>query len=156
MSLLFSSLYGHSTAETILALAAVAFCAGFFDAIAGGGGLITLPALFLAGIEPVSAIATNKFQAASATLSATAAFARKGLIEWRASARLIGLGMLGGASGALLVSTIDKQWLVACVPVVLILVALYFAFSPRLGEEARISRMSVYTFSFTVMPVMGF
>jgi uncharacterized membrane protein YfcA len=47
-------------------LALVAFFAGFFDAIAGGGGLITLPALFLAGVEPISAIATNKFQAASA------------------------------------------------------------------------------------------
>lgn len=63
-------------------LAVVAFCAGFFDAIAGGGGLITLPALFLAGLEPISAIATNKFQAASATVSATITFARKGMIEW--------------------------------------------------------------------------
>ncbi len=41
-------------------LALVAFFAGFFDAIAGGGGLITLPALFLAGIDPISAIASKK------------------------------------------------------------------------------------------------
>ena len=65
----------------ILILALVAFTAGFFDAIAGGGGLITLPVLFVAGIEPLAAIATNKFQAASATVSATYAFARKGMID---------------------------------------------------------------------------
>ena len=49
----------------ILALGLVAMIAGFIDAIAGGGGLITLPALLLAGIPPVSAIATNKLQAAA-------------------------------------------------------------------------------------------
>jgi len=48
------------TWDVVLILAAVAFMAGFFDAIAGGEGLITLPALFLAGIDPVGAIATNK------------------------------------------------------------------------------------------------
>ena len=69
--------------DVIGTLAVVAFCAGFFDAIAGGGGLLTLPALLLAGLDPVSAIATNKFQAASATVSATITFARKGRIEWR-------------------------------------------------------------------------
>ena len=81
-------------------LAVVAFCAGFFDAIAGGGGLITLPALFLAGLEPISAIATNKFQAASATVSATITFARKGMIEWRQSRWLAACCFVGGASGA--------------------------------------------------------
>jgi len=44
-----------------IALAAVALFAGFFDAIAGGGGLLTLPALFIAGIDPLAAMATNKF-----------------------------------------------------------------------------------------------
>lgn len=65
----------------LLALGFVAMVAGFIDAIAGGGGLITLPALLIAGVPPVSAIATNKLQAAAATLSATIYFARKGLID---------------------------------------------------------------------------
>ena len=54
----------------LLTLAAVALLAGFFDAIAGGGGLLTLPALFSAGVDPLAAIATNKFQASSASVSA--------------------------------------------------------------------------------------
>ena len=137
-------------------LALVAFCAGFFDAIAGGGGLITLPALLLAGLDPVSAIATNKFQAASATVSATITFARKGLIEWREGRFLVLCGFVGGASGALLVSSIDKHYLEVCVPILLILVAIYFAFSPKLANENRHKKIGILVFSFTVAPVLGF
>ena len=137
-------------------LAVVAFCAGFFDAIAGGGGLITLPALFLAGLEPISAIATNKFQAASATVSATITFARKGMIEWRQSRWLAACCFVGGASGALLVSSVDKRYLEVYVPVMLILVAVYFAFSPKLAVGDSRKRISLLVFSFTVAPVLGF
>ena len=121
--------------DVIGMLALVAFCAGFFDAIAGGGGLITLPALLLASVDPISAIATNKFQAASATISATVTFARKGMIEWREGRFLVICGFVGGASGALLVSSIDKRYLEVCVPIMLILVAIYFALSPKLANE---------------------
>ena len=50
-------------ADTTLGLLAlVALVAGFIDAIAGGGGLLALPSLLLAGLDPVSALATNKLQ----------------------------------------------------------------------------------------------
>lgn len=142
--------------DVIGMLALVAFFAGFFDAIAGGGGLITLPALFLAGVDPISAIATNKFQAASATVSATVTFARKGMIEWREGRFLVICGFVGGASGALLVSTIDKRYLEVCVPIMLILVAIYFALSPKLANEDRRKRIGVLFFSFSVAPILGF
>ncbi|HEF4760501.1 TPA: TSUP family transporter [Pseudomonas putida] len=144
------------TLDLIGTLAFVAFCAGFFDAIAGGGGLVTLPALLLAGIDPISAIATNKFQAASATVSATVTFARKGMIEWRKGRFLIVCGFIGGASGALLVSSVDKRYLEVCVPIMLILVAAYFALSPKLANEDRRKRVGILLFSFTVAPLLGF
>ena len=140
----------------IAILSLVAFLAGFFDAIAGGGGLITLPALFLAGIDPISAISTNKFQAASATVSATITFARKGLIEWRKSWVLILFSMIGGVLGALLVSIIDKKWLEGAVPILLVLVAIYFAFAPKLDNSPRKQRLSILLFSLTVAPILGF
>ena len=142
--------------DVIGMLALVAFCAGFFDAIAGGGGLITLPALLLASVDPISAIATNKFQAASATISATVTFARKGMIEWREGRFLVICGFVGGASGALLVSSIDKRYLEVCVPIMLILVAIYFALSPKLANEDRRKRIGILLFSFTVAPILGF
>jgi len=142
--------------EIIFILAGVAFCAGFLDAIAGGGGLITLPALLLAGVEPVAAIATNKVQATSATFSATAAFARKGLIEWREGRFLIVFGALGGMAGSLFVSAINKSYLDACVPILLILIAVYFALSPNFDNGQRTQRISILLYSFTVAPLLGF
>ena len=142
--------------DIIVILSIVAFLAGFFDAIAGGGGLITLPAIFLAGIDPISAIATNKFQAASATVSATVAFARKGLIEWRQGRILVLFSMIGCALGALFVSSIDQKWLVAAVPILLVLVAIYFALSPKLDEGSGKRRVSFLLFALVVAPILGF
>ncbi|KAA1184006.1 TSUP family transporter [Photorhabdus heterorhabditis] len=137
-------------------LATIAFLAGFFDAIAGGGGLITLPALFLAGIEPISAMATNKLQATSASISATVIFARNGWIEWRNSVFLVLFSLLGGVSGALFVSVVSKRVLEACVPILLIVVAIYFIFAPKLSGRSNRKRISVLLFSFLIAPVLGF
>lgn len=141
--------------EIIASLTAVAFFAGFFDAIAGGGGLITLPALFLAGLDPVTALATNKFQASAGSVSATIAFARKGLMEWKAGRALAACAMAGGMLGATFVSYVDKNVLEASVPVLLILVASYFTFAPRLDDDKRKKRMTLFLFSFTVGPLIG-
>ncbi|UFH48170.1 TSUP family transporter [Pseudomonas sp. KNUC1026] len=140
----------------IILLAGVALAAGFFDAIAGGGGLVTLPALLLAGIDPVSALATNKFQAASASVSATATFARKGMIEWRRGLPMAAVAMLGGAGGALSANYIPATVFQAVVPVLLVAVAAYFAFSPKLDEQARRARLSAAAFCLTLVPMIGF
>ena len=61
--------------ETVLFLAAAAFAAGFVDSIAGGGGLITVPTLLLAGFSPVESLGTNKLQGLFGSGSATIAYA---------------------------------------------------------------------------------
>jgi len=142
--------------ELLFIMAAVALAAGFFDAIAGGGGLITLPALLLAGVDPLAAIATNKFQAASATVSATAAFARKGMIEWRTGLPMAVMAFVGGALGALSVNLIPKAVLEALVPVLLLGVALYFALSPKLNNDERRAKLPVVVFCLTLAPLIGF
>ncbi|TDF85922.1 TSUP family transporter [Pseudomonas sp. H9] len=140
----------------LLTLAGVALLAGFFDAIAGGGGLITLPVMFVVGIDPLAAIATNKFQAASATVSATYAFAHKGMINWKRGLPMACMSFAGGALGALSVSLVPKTLLQACVPVLLILVATYFAFSPKLDNQQRKAKLSTALFCLAVAPVIGF
>src|SRR5690554_2789286 len=67
--------------EILLILSAVALLAGFIDAIAGGGGLLTIPALMLVGINPVQAIATNKLQACFGSFTATRFFIKQGLVK---------------------------------------------------------------------------
>jgi len=103
--------------STFLLLPMVAMIAVFFDAIAGGGGLLTLPALFIAGVDPLAAMATNKFQASSASASAVWAFARKQMIHWRTDWRAAVLSFAGGVAGALSVRMLDRELLESTVPV---------------------------------------
>nr|WP_244427061.1 TSUP family transporter [Bartonella rattaustraliani] len=130
--------------------------AGFIDAIAGGGELITLPALLLADVNPVAAIATNKLQAASATLSATIVFARKGLIEWRQGLPIAGMAFLGGVIGAVCVSLLPKSVLTTSVPIVLIIVAIYFAKSSKLDEINGKPKNYFFIFGLLIAPILGF
>jgi hypothetical protein len=83
-------------APTIALVCALVFVAGFLDAIAGGGGLISLPAYFAVGLPPHAALATNKFSSVLGTLTATARYALSGKLRWR-----VGLAAaLGAAAGA--------------------------------------------------------
>jgi len=64
--------------------------------------------------------------------------------------------MIGGASGALLVSVIEKEWIEVAVPILLIMVAIYFALAPKLDENPRKERLSILLFSLTIAPILGF
>lgn len=140
----------------LLSLGAVAFVAGFVDAIAGGGGLLTVPALVIAGLDPVHALGTNKLQGCVAAFSATAAFARARLIEWKSALPLALISGIGGILGTISVEIIPNHWLQLMIPVLLVAVALYFALSPGLGDASIRARIPVGVFSFTVPPLIGF
>lgn len=123
--------------STFAILVAVAGVAGFVDSIAGGGGLLTVPALLAAGLPPVSAIATNKVQSICGTSSACYAFARRGHVDFRAIAIPAVGSFIGSALGAVVLQRIAPTILSGVMPIILILMAGYFAFSPRVGEEDR-------------------
>lgn len=127
--------------EVIAFLAAVAFVAGAIDALAGGGGLLTIPALMAVGVPPVAAIATNKLQSAVGTTGAVIAFARKGHIDFRRFA-LPALGAFAGsAAGAWLLQRSDPSFLGGIIPLLLIAMAVYFLFAPRMSNEDRHHRI---------------
>ena len=65
----------------LLALGGAGLLAGFVDAIAGGGGLIALPALLAAGVPPVAALGTNKVQSVIGTGIAAITYWRKGFVS---------------------------------------------------------------------------
>ena len=93
----------------IVLLAITAFFAGTVDAIAGGGGLITLPALLAAGLPPHVALGTNKGQSVWGSGAALAAFWRAGRVDKKQAAILFELGLLGASVGAGLVLLVDRQ-----------------------------------------------
>ncbi|MEH7971558.1 TSUP family transporter, partial [Pseudomonas aeruginosa] len=72
--------------STLIILAVVAFLAGFIDAIAGGGGLLTIPALLTAGVPPHLALGTNKLSSTFGAATASYTFYRRKLFhpgKWR-------------------------------------------------------------------------
>lgn len=140
----------------LLSLGAVAFVAGFVDSIAGGGGLLTVPALILVGLDPIYALGTNKLQGCVASFSATVAFARARLIDWRSALPLALIAAVGGTLGTFSVEILPTHWLQLMIPILLVAVALYFALSPGIGESRIRARMPVGVFAFLVPPVVGF
>ena len=124
------------------ALTATAVLAGFIDAIAGGGGLIMVPALLAAGVPPLNTLGTNKLQSMFGTSIATANFARAGLIEWRANLGLVAAVFAGATIGVLLVQRVSGDALKIVIPALLIANAAYILLSPRMSDEDAHERLS--------------
>lgn len=95
----------------IALLAVTAFLAGTVDAIAGGGGLITLPALLSAGLPPQLAYGTNKGQSVWGSGAALVTFWRNRRVDRRQAAVTFPLGVAGAALGAWLVLRLDNETL---------------------------------------------
>jgi len=142
--------------ETIAMLAIAGFIAGFIDAIAGGGGLITVPTLLLAGLSPVEALGTNKLQSLFGSGSATLAYAAKGHVDplRQLPSALMAFG--GSAIGALAATVVPGAVLSAALPVVLIVIALFFAVKPNIGDIDRARRLSPLLFGLLAASSIGF
>ena len=137
-------------------LIAVAFIAGAIDAIAGGGGLIVMPALLLSGMPVVTALGTSKLQAVFGSASATLHYARKGLVDLRTQWKAALLCAVLAFFGAKLVAFLPKEILTIALPIILILVALFFAFAPRLSDDDKTARMKPVAFAMLIAPMIGF
>jgi len=142
--------------EAIFILALVATLAGFIDAVAGGGGLITLPALLLIQIPPVQALATNKLQGSFGTLSASITLIKKGAINIKTLKISIMTCLIGSALGTVAVQLSPPEALTIIIPVVILVICLYFLFAPSIGETESKPRLSTRLWRFCCVPIMGF
>ncbi|MEJ6498087.1 TSUP family transporter [Pseudoalteromonas lipolytica] len=109
-------------------LCAVALAAGFIDAIAGGGGMLTVPALLTAGLPPHLTLGTNKLAASFGSLTASVTYFRKKLFNPRFWAASILATAIGALVGTLVVDYLSIEFLSKLLPVVIILVACYSLF----------------------------
>ena len=142
--------------DLVLMLVAAAFAAGFVDSIAGGGGLITVPALLLAGLPPAQALATNKVQGVFGAATAALSYARRGLVDLHSQKTEAIVAFIAGLCGALMVSWIPTEALRYGLPVVLIGIAVFFALKPGLGDTDRARRISPAVFTATFVPAIAF
>ncbi|WP_240207147.1 TSUP family transporter [Vibrio sp. CyArs1] len=144
------------TIEILALLFFVAGLAGFIDAMAGGGGLLTLPALLSVGVPPTQALATNKLQSSFGSFSATWYFVRNGIVDLKEMRLAILCTFVGSAVGAELVQHIDAGVLTSLIPVLLLGISLYFLLAPQAGEGGGKPKMSETLFAFSVGTGVGF
>ncbi|WP_337881287.1 TSUP family transporter [Rheinheimera sp.] len=109
----------------VAALCAVALVAGFIDAVAGGGGLLTVPALLTAGLPPHLVLGTNKLAATFGSVTASLTYYKRRLFDpsyWRTALIFTAVGAI---AGTLVVDRISKEWLEKIIPFFIVVAALY-------------------------------
>ena len=139
-----------------LLLITAGFIAGIVDSIAGGGGLITVPALLLAGLPPIQALATNKVQGAFGAGTAALAYSRRGHVDLRRQILPAALAFGAAFAGSKLVPSIPVATMKLLLPLVLVVIALFFALKPSLTDADRDQRLSPTLFTAMVVPIVGF
>ncbi len=142
--------------ELISFLFLIAIIAGLIDTLAGGGGLISLPALILAGIPPLAALGTNKLQGSMGTATATYLMFRNRRISWHESKPLMQSAFVGAAIGAIAVQFINTDILSFVIPLVLLLIVVYFITSPLMKKRKNKNHVSGGKYKNMVVPSIGF
>jgi len=131
----------YSYAVTLLILCPFIFLSSFIDAIAGGGGLISLPAYIFVGIPIHNAYATNKFSASLGTAIAVANYIKGGCIDFTAAIPGSIAAVIGSFIGARLALSLSSRALQICLMVILPLVGV-FIFAKRGPEDSNLAPRS--------------
>ncbi|OYW87117.1 MAG: hypothetical protein B7Z20_05865 [Sphingobium sp. 32-64-5] len=138
------------TAEILAFLAVAGFLAGVIDSMAGGGGMITLPALLASGFPPLAAVGTNKLQSAIGTGGAAYAFMRGGHMDLRRFWPPVAAAFIGSVGGAFAVQRVDPAFLAGLIPLLLVAICLYFLLAPPASEADRRSRPGMIGLSLLI------
>lgn len=134
----------------------VGLIAGTVDAIAGGGGLITVPALLNLGLPVPVALGTNKFQSSFGSVSASVHFLRQRAIDLRSCQLGIALTLVGALAGAFTVQRLNSELLAAIVPWMLAGILVYTLLRPAAGVQEGTQRMPRAAFFLVFGLALGF
>ncbi len=133
--------------STYIFLAGAGFFAGFVDSIAGGGGLIALPALLSVGIPPHLALGTNKLQGSFGTFTAAVTYRCNGFVSLRELWGGVVYTALGAGIGTATIQHFPADFLNRIIPALLFIVFLYLLLFPDTGVKSK---------SLTVVPTRLF
>ena len=138
-------------------LMGAAFFAGFIDSVAGGGGLLSLPATLLMGLPPHLALGTGKFMAAVGTTASFITYARNKAVVWRVAAVGVVFSFLGSAAGSETALRVDNAVLGKVILVLLPLAALMTFMPVRKGtREKAIGPFALYVLTPVICLAIGF
>ncbi len=127
---------------TLLFLCGAGFLAAAVDSIAGGGGMISLPAIIAAGVPPHLALGTNKFASTWGSITSTIKFARSDKINFNLVKYQIGCTIIGSAIGVKTVLSIDERFLHVLIVALIFVVAIYTTLKKDFGQENRFNGLT--------------
>lgn len=148
-------MHAHLSFLTYAFLALSAVIAGLVDTIAGGGGLITVPAMLSVGALPVNALGTTRFCSAIGELTAIARFKKSGILSFQTIALGIITTIVGAAIGTLVLQHIHPQRMQRLIPYLLLIILCYISFSPHFGAEERPALMPSWCFNLLFGLLIG-
>jgi uncharacterized membrane protein YfcA len=141
---------------TYFFLGCAGFFSGFVDSIAGGGGLIALPALISVGFPPHLALGTNKLQGSFGTFTATLNYSHKGLVAFKETIQGIMFTAVGAGIGTITIQHLSAEFLHHVIPVLLLAVFLYMLLCPEIGATDSKPYLSHRFFYLVFGLVLGF
>lgn len=128
-------LEGMNIILKLVFLCSAGFLAAFVDSIAGGGGLISVPAYFAIGFPPHFTLGTNKFSSSFGSVTSTLKFAKSGKIDKDVLKILLPFVFFGAVAGVSTVLVLDPNILKPIVLLLLMSVGVYSLFSKSVGLE---------------------
>lgn len=137
-------------------LMCVSIVAGIVDTIAGGGGIVTLPALLFFNVPPIYALSANRFQGLVGESVATYHFKRKANLSLNYILYPIMFALIGSSVGTLLVQHLHNQTLQIVVPLMLLFALSYFLLSGRLFKQSSKTLMKPMRFALIFGLAIGF
>lgn len=143
------------TFELLSILFVVAVVAGLFDTLAGGGGLISVPALILSGVGPLAALGTNKLQGSIGTATATFLMLKSKRVKWHEVKELMLFAFIGAIFGAIAIQFINSKILSYIIPIVISFIGLYFLISPSLSNQQTKAKVSASHYRKIIVPSIG-
>ncbi len=146
------------TIETLLIICPMAFLAGFVDSIAGGGGLISLPAYIAVGLPPHYATATNKCSSTFAAIFSMARFMKEKEINYKCAITSAVAALIGSPIGALINLAVPEIYLVYILVIIVPLVTIFVMLKKDFGDvdtSNLLSKAKFYSFSILIGFTIG-
>ena len=148
--------FEHHQAILYTFLVIMGFLAGVVDAVAGGGGLISLPALTFTGMPISMVLGTNKLQSSIGTSMAVFKYYKDGLINFKTVSRGLVMGFIGACLGAVTANYVSNDFMRYLVPVLMLGVFVFNLINPKLGVHEGRKRMGELTFFSIFGFMLGF
>ncbi len=139
----------------IALLFVAAVVAGYIDVLVGGGGLITIPALMLAGVPPIAALGTNKLQAVAGSGTSSFRLMRSGHLPFAKVRWFMLMSFAGAIVGTIVVQYLNPSLLNWLIPIVIMLIAFYFLFAANSTAQQQ-QRLSKKQYGASAVPAIGF